>query len=326
MLLNSQNVFSVNVNDYNSLKEAVKGSGTASEDINLTGNINNAYDYGRGGAIYNLASTIITAADGKSISFSENHAVNQGGAIFSGVYTGNNANLVGVGTLDIKTEGTGSVLFTGNTANYGGAIANSETATIIGDAIKFESNSAKNGGALYLDKNVNFNIGNSVFRKNCTSADNGNGWGGAIGLGTNGNINGYVENSLFERNYAGDAGGVVAANTAITFVNSKFINNSARFSGGAIYNKGITNITATDSNTVEFTDNKANSTSNDIYNEGTLNLITSVDGKIIFNSGISGNSANLGTINIGNDVNSNLGNVILSSTVSNQNVNLKLCI
>ena len=51
-------------------------------------------------------------------------------------------------------------------------------------------------------------------------------------------------------------------------------------------------------------------------------MITSVDGKIIFNSGISGNSANLGTINIGNDVNSNLGNVILSSTVSNQNVNL----
>ena len=384
---------------------------------------NNAYDYGRGGAIYNLASTIITAADGKSISFSENHAVNQGGAIFSGVYTGNNANLVGVGTLDIKTEGTGSVLFTGNTANYGGAIANSGTATIIGDAIKFESNSAKNGGAisndgtitmdrakfstnsatsggvgggaiyntadaqiflsgntsfdsnistmyggaiynagsirisnggdtinfndnktnesggaiynnttgsltmlgdgqfvfesntaknggaiynagimslsgkyefsnntasesggaiynesgnvtisgtrdssgnasiifdsnrangwdnprgagalyvvgsstsasflditgadfinnstnthggaLYLDKNVNFNIENSVFKKNCTSADNGNGWGGAIGLGTNGNINGYVENSLFERNYAGDAGGAISYN------------------------------------------------------------------------------------------------------------------
>lgn len=61
---------------------------------------------------------------------------------------------------------------------------------------------------------------------------------------------------MFERNYAGDAGGVVAANTAITFVNSKFINNSARFSGGAIYNKGITNITATDSNTVEFTDTR----------------------------------------------------------------------
>lgn len=276
MLLNSQNVFSANVNDYNSLKEAVKGSGTASEDINLTGSItdwpsaskseivfggdsdnyseatingqgfsidatgiqdtvntivfdvkpnatlnlknltisnlgktsganwggtiytdgnlnfdnvalnsnavrggivsggaitsvgkavtnimgnssfrkNNAYDYGRGGAIYNLASTIITAADGKSISFSENHAVNQGGAIFSGVYTGNNANLVGVETLDIKTEGTGSVLFTGNTANYGGAIANSGTATIIGDAIKFESNSAKNGGAISNDGTI----------------------------------------------------------------------------------------------------------------------------------------------------------------------------
>ncbi len=63
-----------------------------------------------------------------------------------------------------------------------------------------------------MDKNVNFNIENSVFRKNCTSADNGNGWGGAIGLGTNGNINGYVENSLFERNYAGDAGGAISYN------------------------------------------------------------------------------------------------------------------
>lgn len=566
MLLNSQNVFSANVNDYNSLKEAVKGSGTAPEEINLTGNItdwpsaskseivfggdsgnyseatingqgfsidatgikdtvntivfdvkpnatlnlknltisnfgktsgdnwggtiyadgnlnldnvalnsnavkggivsggaitsvgkavtnimgnssfskNNAYDYGRGGAIYNLASTIITAADGKSISFSENHAVNQGGAIFSGVYTGNNANLVGVGTLDIKTEGTGSVLFTGNTANYGGAIANSGTATIIGDAIKFESNSAKNGGAIsndgtitmdgakfstnsatsggvgggaiyntadaqiflsgntsfdsnistryggaiynagsirisndgdtinftgnkannesggaiynngtgrlmmmgdgefvfesntaknggaiynagvmslagkylfqgnqstnaggalynssgsvtisgtrdasgnasirfvnnsagggthngggalfiigdnttasflditgvdfegnstishggafYLHQNVDFNLIDTKFVGNRTTITNGQGWGGAIGLG-NGRIAGYVENSEFDSNYAGDAGGVIAANTAITFVNSKFINNSARFSGGAI--------------------------------------------------------------------------------------------
>lgn len=74
----------------------------------------------------------------------------------------------------------------------------------------------------------------------------------------------------------------------------------------------------------EFEGNKANGVANDIYNEGILNLATSVDGKIIFNCGISSNNdtTKCGTINIGNDVNSNLGSIILNSTVSNQNVNL----
>ena len=361
MLLNSQNAFSADVNNYNSLKEAVKGSGTAPEDINLTRNItdwpsaskseivfggnsgnyneatingqehsidatgikdtvntivfdvkpnatlnlknltisnfgktsgdnwggtiyadgnlnldnvalnsnavkggivsggaitsvgkavtnimgnssfskNNAYDYGRGGAIYNLASTIITAADGKSISFSENHAVNQGGAIFSGVYTGNNANLVGVGTLDIKQEGSGSVLFTGNTANYGGAIANSGTATIIGDAIKFESNSAKNGGAISNDGTITMD--GAKFSTN--SATSGGVGGGAI------------------YNTA-DAQIFLSGNTS-------FDSNISTRYGGAIYNAGLLKIDATSvADKIIFTGNKANGVANDIYSTG----------------------------------------------------------
>lgn len=200
---------------------------------------NNAYDYGRGGAIYNLASTIITAADGKSISFRENIAVNQGGAIFSGVYTGNNANLVGVGTLDIKTEGTGSVLFTGNTANYGGAIANSGTATIIGDAIKFESNSAKNGGAISNDGTITMD--GAKFSTN--SATSGGVGGGAI----------YN---------AADAQIFLSGNTS-------FDSNTSTKHGGAIYNTGLLKIDATSvADKIIFTGNKANGVANDIYSTG----------------------------------------------------------
>ena len=187
-----------------------------------------------GGAIYNAG---IMSLSGK-YEFSNNTASESGGAIYN-----ESGNVTISGTRD--SSGNASIIFDSNRANGWDNPRGAGALYVVGSSTSasflditgadFINNSTNtHGGALYLDKNVNFNIENSVFRKNCTSADNGNGWGGAIGLGTNGNINGYVENSLFERNYAGDAGGVVAANTAITFVNSKFINNSARFSGGAI--------------------------------------------------------------------------------------------
>lgn len=134
---------------------------------------------------------------------------------------------------------------------------------------------------------------------------------------------------------AGDGGAVINKNYVdssdttnnktgeLNIINTSFKNNTANGKGGAIYNEGTTNITVTDSNAIEFTDNSDGSGANDIYNVGNLNLISSLDGKIVFNSGISGDSTNWGTINIGVDANNtNLGNVILNSTVSNQNVNL----
>lgn len=156
-------------------------------------------------------------------------------------FSTNSATSGGVGGGAIYNTADAQIFLSGNTSfdsnistMYGGAIYNAGSIRISndGDTINFNDNKTnESGGAIYNNTTGSLTMlgdGQFVFESN--TAKNG----GAIGLGTNGNINGYVENSLFERNYAGDAGGVVAANTAITFVNSKFINNSARFSGGAI--------------------------------------------------------------------------------------------
>lgn len=112
----------------------------------------------------------------------------------------------------------------------------------------------------------------------------------------------------------------VTTSGVLNVTNTSFTNNTATDDGGAIYNAedAITNITATGSNTVEFTGNTAGGVDNDIYNAGILNLVTSADGKIIFNGGISGNN---GIMNIGTD-SVNLGSVVMNNTIANQTVNL----
>lgn len=119
---------------------------------------------------------------------------------------------------------------------------------------------------------------------------------------------------------AANGGAILNTSGKINIKNTSFYNNSATTGkGGAIYNAGTTEISATDGNTVEFTGNTA-ADGNDIYNIGKLNLIASDKSSIIFNGGISGAADNLGTIAIGTADSS--GTVLFNNTVANQDITL----
>ncbi len=196
-----------------------------------------------GGAIYNEAIMTITG----KVDFKGNKADNNGGAIYN-----NSGNLNLIGTRD--SDGNASIVFDGNTAGLnadgtgktndqykGGALyvegENSSPAYVNIISTDFKNNKVNtHGGAVYFDKRVDFNIENSHFSDNGTVGKPGteDGWGGAIGLGNKGYIAGFINNSVFERNYSTDSGGVMASNTGVTIVNSQFYNNKAKYSAGAV--------------------------------------------------------------------------------------------
>ena len=222
-----------------------------------------------GGAIYNTTGANSTGRMtlAGNFEFDSNHADNAGGAIYNNgymslvgdyVFKGNTANSGGAmyndrGNLVLSgtraADGNSTFVFSDNKSDindmdkkYGGGAlyvtgSNSGSSYLDITGVDFKNNTSwARGGAIYLENNVDFNIIDSHFTGNKnTAGETGNayGWGGAIGLG-NGHIEGYVENSIFDSNIASDAGGVIATNTALTFVNSKFYNNSAGYSGGAI--------------------------------------------------------------------------------------------
>ena len=127
----------------------------------------------------------------------------------------------------------------------------------------------------------------------------------------------YEEDGVFIK--AGNGGAVYNQSGTLNINNTNFLNNSATKDGGAIYNEGEVNITATNANNVTFSGNTASDLANDIYNAGTLNLSADEKSSIVFNGGISGGSTK-GLINIGSD--QYLGNVIFNNTVANQTITL----
>ncbi|MDR1941779.1 MAG: hypothetical protein LBQ47_05575 [Endomicrobium sp.] len=183
---------------------------------------------------------------------------------------------------------------------YGGAVyLTSSSVTKIKDSV-FENNLAQSvittdrlwsdsrayGGAIYVDSDSakTVDIINSVFKGNRTSAE------------------GTIENSR-------SAGGAIynGAGNIINVVDSSFISNAAVTDaisldrngyGGAIYNAGILNLTASGKD-VEFTGNKANINSNAVHNSTDTAIInmnaSSSGGKIIFNDAITGDK---GVINV----------------------------
>lgn len=127
--------------------------------------------------------------------------------------------------------------FTENKAGeYGGAIFNAGTGTVT--ASTFNKNSSTNGGAIALrgaseDKNATLNISESTFEAN--SAENG----GALYNGLYGSLD--VANSKFNNNTATKSGGAITNVAAINTINATFTNNSTTDEnsfGGAIFNSG----------------------------------------------------------------------------------------
>lgn len=232
-----------------------KGSITHSDDSRfkdsigrITFNSNSTYNFENnsaisGGAIYNASIMTITG----KVYFKGNKSSDNGGAIYN---DSGNLNLIGSRGAD----GISSIVFDGNTAGLnadgtgkthaqykGGALyvvgEDSSPAYVNIISTDFKNNKVNtHGGAVYFDKRVDFIIEGSHFSDNRVVGKPGEtgGWGGAIGLGNQGYIAGFINNSVFERNYSTDSGGVMASNTGVTIVNSQFYNNTAKYSAGAI--------------------------------------------------------------------------------------------
>ena len=191
----------------------------------------------------------------------------------------------------------------------GGAIYNSKGKVVSIDG-KFNSNSAKDGGAIY-----NGNKGEIESLTGEFSLNQATGRGGAIyssGSSSIGKISG-----TFTQNSAGTTGGAISnAGTQqegyVNIENSTFKNNTAATGGGAIHNMSSAKMKITGS---FFTENDANVGGNDfgggaIYNRGKIEVAdTTFDGNeaqrggAVHNVGDKGNSADATFTNV--DFNNN---------------------
>ncbi len=197
--------------------------------------LSNAYSLG--GALYN---TGVMSLEG-AYTFTGNRVNTSGGAVAN-----RKGNLTINGTRN--SAGEASVVFDGNYTTNTAGESRGGAIYVRGDEDKqaflniknadFKNNySSSHGGAIYVDEYVDFNIEDSKFIGNKVNGFNGNdlGWGGAIGLDSKSDtVNGYISNTLFDSNYSNDSGGALPSGTALTVVNSTFVNNHARFAGGAL--------------------------------------------------------------------------------------------
>ena len=207
---------------------------------------------GCGGAIYNTGGNLTI----NSSTFTSNTALMGGGAIYndggvlevtSCTFTSNTFNpvpgfgmIIGMGGAIYSVNGNCNIIgniFTGNSANMGGAICSSGTLKVIGSI--FSGNSANTGGAICSFGNCN--VTGSTFTGNSANA------GGAIG-GLSGSSNLEVTNCTFTSNTATDLPGMPGSGGAIgnsggtlkvtysTFTGNTAGINEGKGMGSAIFN------------------------------------------------------------------------------------------
>ncbi len=238
-----------------------------------------------------VANSAIFQAINTTFAKMNNGAVkNAGNATFSGKndFVNNSVATGNGGALNLEKESetkfSDSSLFENNTAatGNGGAIYG-DGSVYLGDQNKlisavFTNNTAKDGGAVFVDENGKF-VGYGEFIFGQDSAANGNkatNSGGAIYnkgqmsfVGFNGK---ETKSIMFTANQATNGGAIY--NTGALDLNGlqSFIGNSANNSeddakgfGGAIYNTGNLNIYGTN---VEFSNNTAQKAGGAIYNNG----------------------------------------------------------
>jgi autotransporter family porin len=242
---------------------------------------------GPGGAISNNGILTVTSSI-----FTNNIATSNGGAIqnngtltvTSSIFTNNTAKgnsggaIQNDGTLNATKGGNGTLTvtgstFTNNTADVdGGAIGNNGGTWNVTSST-FKGNTAPYGGGA-ISNNGTLNVNNSTFTNN--TAYHGGAYGGAI-YNIGGNLN--VTISTFKGNTA-NMGSAIENNGNATLTKNTFTNNTAGYSGGAIFNAGTLNVASS-----TFTNNTANvggAISNTNY--GTVNVTGSTFTKNIASS------------------------------------------
>ncbi|MDR0822686.1 MAG: OmpA family protein [Endomicrobium sp.] len=320
--------------------------------ISFIGN-NNGGNYDNGGGIYiegGSDDTTLTL-ENSSISFIGNSAgLGKGGAIYIGYIESSSLKFLDIGFIG-NNAAEGGALFTVSEVSFensrvnfiensasdygvgpglGGAISNGKGYGVLfkNSSVSFSSNSADNGGAIYLMSN------NTLFENSSVSwmGNSASNYGGAIYFEyaslsfKNSSINftqnsvisnsggaiystnysvASFENSLvsFSSNSAAAEGGAIYVNGGVgpnlLFENSTiaFIGNSAGDDGGAIFLNSGSSAQFINSY-AEFSSNTANGVYNDIYFNDSQLYISG--GILISNSGIAGNALSLSTINITN--------------------------
>ena len=125
-----------------------------------------------------------------------------------------------------------NITFINGDADKGGVVLTSTSSVLSIDSCRFENNSAKNGGALYLDSYENTNIYSSVFKNNNASATGGAIYydGNYLNIKKSCNITG-----IFINNRASENGGALYLRDIVNYnLKGNFTNNSAK-NGGAAY-------------------------------------------------------------------------------------------
>ncbi|WP_293298040.1 right-handed parallel beta-helix repeat-containing protein [Pedobacter sp. UBA4863] len=215
---------------------------------------------GTAGAI-NLSS--YSTASFTDVTFSENTATH-GGAVYStGVATNRNElNLLRVNfsgnVANAATAGAGAIYihnrnnavlnfvnFTNNHAISGGAIFVQGVTTDLTTEIQlinssFTGNTARDGGGLFINSNVNATVENNSFKLNLANATaTGNG-GGAYIAGATVTLK---DNSFSENVSNGSGGGTYITGVTITIEDNNFKKNTSGASGGGMYlNASISSI------------------------------------------------------------------------------------
>ena len=322
MLMTFQPAKAQDVNNWTDLTDAVQAGTTP---IDITGDITAGGNLGTLGGSNN---TVTIDGGGNDINGNNNQGITvNSGQTLNVNKVGNSTDENSKGFNGFSSYAGGAILnsdtatitgstFTGNSANsQGGAIYNYDTAAITGST--FTGNEAVEGGAI-------FNWGTATITGSTFTGNEAN-YGGAIYYG---GTAATITGSTFTGNEANSDGGAIYNGVTATITDSTFTGNSANSRGGAIYNYGTANIIANESDTT-FTGNTAGGVSNALYNSYATTNLNAADGhKIVFNDGIDGID---GTININNtgvkmadgttDAGTD-GTVEINNTVKNNTVNL----
>ena len=249
----------------------VKSGDVSFENCLFDGNVSSI---GNGGALSTTSSfTLVNTA------FRNNSSASNGGAIY----------------VDGDAESTLSeVVFSGNTAVNGGAIAQNGQFLRVSDATFSDNVATEKGGAATVALNALFLAENASFLNN--SAKNG----GAV----NNDGSFYLTVGRFEDNKASENGGAIDETYYFEIRDVVFQNNTAGGVGGSISLNSATSSWLIRTSVEDSTAYEGGG----IYNNGALTLVDSV---------VSGNTATVGGGGI-----SNPGSVLISSSEINDNVAL----
>ncbi|MCR5261022.1 MAG: hypothetical protein K6C94_04215, partial [Candidatus Gastranaerophilales bacterium] len=250
---------------------------------------------GSGAGICNDYSTIETL----NANFIGNSATNGAGIInagdvgsigtLTGNFTNNTASSNGGAIYNDKATADISAVFSGNSAQYGGAISNDRSGHLNIEDSTFTGNSATAyGGAIYNVNSSEFTAIDGDFTGNSATTE-----GGAIYINTGsvGNISG-----TFTQNTSNHGGAIMSWDGTITSVDADFDRNTVTGAGGAL-NLIRTNVTSLKGN---FTGNTAGSYGGALKNySGTINIYDSTfTGNIAGTNGAALYNEQSGTINV----------------------------